>query len=89
MPLPASAVWPWIALTGPAPRGGADTYDWIENLLGLNMHSVDHVLPEFQLPCHLGDTLGYGSNTDVQPGGSSQRGSSPGAPRTATGSGRS
>ena len=34
---PASAVWPWIAQMGPSPRGGAYTYDWIENLLGLNM----------------------------------------------------
>src|SRR6476661_2968345 len=38
---PASAIWPWIAQMGPAPRGGAYTYDWIENLLRLDMHSVD------------------------------------------------
>ena len=47
---PAAAVWPWIAQMGPSPRGGAYTYDWIENLLGLNMHSADRVLPEFQHP---------------------------------------
>jgi hypothetical protein len=58
---PADAVWPWLAQIGPAPRGGAYTYDWIENLLGLNMHSADHVLPEFQHP-QAGDTIGYGSN---------------------------
>lgn len=58
---PASAVWPWIAQMGPAPRGGAYTYDWIENLLGLNMHSTDTVLPEYQHP-HVGDGFGYGSN---------------------------
>ena len=58
---PASAVWPWIAQMGPAPRGGAYTYDWIENLLGLDMHSVDRVLPEFQHP-QIGDTIGYGTN---------------------------
>jgi hypothetical protein len=58
---PASAVWPWLAQMGPAPRGGAYTYDWIENLLGLNMHSADHVLPEFQHP-HAGDTIGFGQN---------------------------
>ena len=46
---------------GPAPRGGAYTYDWIENLLGLDMHSVDRVLPEFQHP-QIGDTIGYGPN---------------------------
>jgi hypothetical protein len=58
---PSSAVWPWLAQMGPAPRGGAYTYDWIENLLGLNMHSVDHVLPEFQHP-QVGETIGFGSN---------------------------
>jgi hypothetical protein len=58
---PPSAVWPWLAQMGPAPRGGAYTYDWIENLLGLNMHSTDRVLPEFQHP-GIGDTLAYGGN---------------------------
>lgn len=58
---PPSAVWPWIAQMGPSPRGGAYTYDWIENLLGLDMHSVDRVLPEFQQP-EVGDTIGYGPN---------------------------
>jgi hypothetical protein len=58
---PAAAVWPWLAQIGPAPRGGAYTYDWIENLLGLDMHSVDRVLPEFQHP-QVGDTIGFGSN---------------------------
>jgi hypothetical protein len=58
---PASAVWPWIAQMGPAPRGGAYIYDWIENLLGLNMHSVDKVLPDFQHP-QVGDAIGFGAN---------------------------
>src|SRR5664279_3246138 len=55
------AVWPWIAQMGPAPRGGAYTYDWIENLLGLDMHSVGHVLTAFQHP-QVGDTIGLGAN---------------------------
>jgi hypothetical protein len=58
---PAAAVWPWIAQMGPSPRGGAYTYDWIENLLGLDMHSVDRVLSEFQHP-EVGDTIGLGAN---------------------------
>lgn len=58
---PASAVWPWLAQMGPSPRGGAYTYDWIENLLRLNMHSVDRVLPEFQHP-DVGETMSLGSN---------------------------
>ena len=58
---PPSAVWPWIAQMGPSPRGGAYTYDWIENLLGLDMHSADTVLPEYQHP-QVGDGFGYGAN---------------------------
>jgi hypothetical protein len=58
---PASAVWPWIAQMGPSPRGGAYTYDWIENLLGLNMHSADTVLRDFQHP-RVGERFGYGAN---------------------------
>ena len=58
---PAAAVWPWIAQMGPAPRGGAYTYDWIENLLRLDMHSVDRVLPAFQHP-KVGEGFGLGAN---------------------------
>jgi hypothetical protein len=58
---PPAAVWPWVAQMGPSPRGGAYTYDWIENLMGLDMHSADRVLPEFQHP-KVGDTIGYGKN---------------------------
>ena len=59
---PAAAVWPWLAQMGPSPRGGVYTYDWIENLLGLDIHSVDRVLPEFQHP-EVGETIGFGANT--------------------------
>src|SRR5437870_10001424 len=58
---PEASVWPWLAQLGPSPRGGAYTYDWIENLLDLDMHSVDHILPEFQHP-EVGDTIALGSN---------------------------
>jgi hypothetical protein len=57
---PASAVWPWVAQMGPSPRGGAYTYDWIENVLGLDMHSADRVLPEFQHPA-VGETIELGA----------------------------
>jgi hypothetical protein len=58
---PVSAVWPWLAQMGPSPRGGAYTYDWIENLLGLKFRSVDRVLPECQHP-EVGQTIGFGAN---------------------------
>lgn len=41
-------------------RGGAYTYDWIENLLGLDMHSANTILPQFQ-DLSVGDTLALGS----------------------------
>ena len=44
---PPSSVWPWLVQMGSG-RGGAYTYDWIEKLLGLDMHSVDEVLPQYQ-----------------------------------------
>lgn len=60
---PAAAIWPWLLQFGPG-RGGAYTYDWIENLMGLDIHSTDRVLPEFQ---HLavGDALQLGAKGPV------------------------
>ena len=31
---PPSAIWPWLVQMGPG-RGGAYTYDWIENIIGV------------------------------------------------------
>ena len=44
---PPSAIWPWLMQMG-SNRGGVYTYDWIENLFGLNMHSINKIVPEFQ-----------------------------------------
>jgi hypothetical protein len=44
---PPSSIWPWLVQMGPG-RGGAYTYDWIENILGLGMHSADEILPQYQ-----------------------------------------
>ncbi|BCJ49110.1 hypothetical protein Asp14428_05850 [Actinoplanes sp. NBRC 14428] len=55
---PPAHVWPWLVQMGSG-RGGAYTYDWIENLFGLDMHSAYEILPQFQ---HLavGDVLPLG-----------------------------
>jgi hypothetical protein len=55
---PPAAVWPWLVQMGSG-RGGAYTYDWIENLLGLGMHSADVILPQFQR-LEVGDMLPVG-----------------------------
>ena len=44
---PPSCIWPWLMQMGSG-KGGVYTYDWIENLFGLHMHSVEEVLPQFQ-----------------------------------------
>ena len=56
---PPGAIWPWLVQMGSG-RGGAYTYDWIENLFALNMHSADEILPEFQ-DLKVGDALPLGS----------------------------
>jgi hypothetical protein len=43
----ADAVWPWIAQLGQG-RGGFYSYDALENLVGCNIHSADHVVPAWQ-----------------------------------------
>ena len=43
----AEHVWPWIAQLGQG-RGGFYSYDWLENLVGCNIHSSDRILLELQ-----------------------------------------
>jgi hypothetical protein len=62
---PPSAIWPWLVQMGTG-RGGAYTYDWVENLLGLQMHSVDRIVPELQ-------NLALGDMLPVGPGGPGMR----------------
>lgn len=52
---PPSAVWPWLMQMGSG-RAGAYTYDWIENLFGLGMHSSDRIHPEWQ-QLEIGDVI--------------------------------
>ncbi len=47
---PPDAVWPWLLQLGQG-RGGLYSYDWLENALGCDIHSVDRIVPELQ---HLG-----------------------------------
>lgn len=40
-------IWPWLVQWGQG-RGGWYSYDWLENLLGFDIHTADQILPEFQ-----------------------------------------
>jgi hypothetical protein len=52
---PASRVWPWLVQVGQG-RAGFYSYDWLENLGGLDTHSADRILPELQ-QLKVGDTI--------------------------------
>ncbi|MCX4092485.1 SRPBCC family protein [Nocardia sp. alder85J] len=49
-------IWPWLVQFGPG-RGGVYSYDWIDQLLGVPMHSADTILPEYQR-LTVGETFG-------------------------------
>ena len=81
-------VWPWLVQMGSG-RAGAYTYDWLENLFGLDMHSADRIVPEFQ-DLKVGDRLPVGERARSWVSRSSTpAGRSWCARTTATGCGRS
>jgi hypothetical protein len=43
----AEQVWPWIVQLGQG-RGGFYSYDFLENLVGCDIHSVDRIVPNWQ-----------------------------------------
>jgi hypothetical protein len=42
-----AAVWSWLVQLGQG-RGGLFSYDWLENLAGLDIHTLDRIVPELQ-----------------------------------------
>jgi hypothetical protein len=44
---PPAEVWPWLAQLGQG-RGGLYSYDWLENLVGCDMHSADRIEAQWQ-----------------------------------------
>lgn len=52
---PPDRVWPWVAQMGQG-RGGLYSYDRLENLLGLQIHSLDHIDPALR-DLAVGDTI--------------------------------
>ena len=60
---PAEAVWPWLAQLG-QDRGGLYSYDWLENIAGLDFHSADRIVPEWQ-DVNVGDVVRFAPNQDT------------------------
>lgn len=44
---PVAQVWPWLVQIGQG-RGGFYSYDWLENLVGCDIHNAEQILPAFQ-----------------------------------------
>ena len=43
----AAEVWPWLMQMGQG-RGGMYSYEWLENLVGCDLHNADRIIPAFQ-----------------------------------------
>jgi hypothetical protein len=56
-------IWPWLVQWGQG-RGGWYSYDWLENLFGLDIHSADRLMPEHQNPV-IGDPICMGANVCI------------------------
>ena len=54
---PVDRVWPWIAQIGQG-RGGFYSYDWLENLFGMDIHNISNINPEWQTP-QVGDLVPF------------------------------
>ncbi len=61
IPAPPERVWSWLVQIGQG-RGGFYSYDLLENLMGLDIHSADQIVPELQ-------DLQVGDAIPVEPGG--------------------
>ncbi|MGQ9629211.1 MAG: hypothetical protein ACUVXI_02720 [bacterium] len=58
---PVAEVWPWLVQMGQG-RGGFYSYEWIENLMGLDIHNANRIVQEFQ-------NLKVGDRIPLAPGG--------------------
>jgi hypothetical protein len=57
---PVPAVWQWLVQIGQG-RGGFYSYDWVENMMGLEINNTNQILPEFQ-DLKVGDLIPLASN---------------------------
>lgn len=55
------AIWPWLVQWGQG-RGGWYSYDWLENILGFDIHTADRILLEYQSPAK-GDPICMAAGT--------------------------
>jgi hypothetical protein len=61
---PAARTWPWLLQLGQG-RGGLYSYDWLENLVGCDIHTLSVIVPDLQ-NLKVGDVIKIG-NFDALP----------------------
>jgi uncharacterized protein YndB with AHSA1/START domain len=49
IPAPVAQVWPWVVQIGQG-RAGFYSYDWLENLFGMDIHNTRRINPDWQNP---------------------------------------
>jgi hypothetical protein len=61
---PPERIWPWLVQMGQG-RGGFYSYDWLDNLFGLNIQNADQILPELQA-LKVGDLIPFWKGAGVK-----------------------
>ncbi|WP_416839874.1 hypothetical protein [Haloferax sp. DFSO52] len=56
---PPEDIWPWLRQLGQG-RGGFYSYEWAENLVGLDIHNADEIIAEYQA-ISIGDPVRLGT----------------------------
>ena len=56
---PAARAWPWLLQLGQG-RGGLYSYDWLENLVGCDIHTLSEIAPDLQ-NLKVGDVIKLGN----------------------------
>ncbi len=60
---PIQEVWAWVVQMGQG-RAGFYSYDWLENLFGMNIHNVNQLVPELQ-NLKVGDNIPFWRGTGI------------------------
>jgi len=55
---PPDAIWPWLRQLGQE-QGGFYSYEWAENLVGLDIHNAERIIPDWQT-LKIGDAVRLG-----------------------------
>ncbi|RPI82396.1 MAG: hypothetical protein EHM41_18465 [Chloroflexi bacterium] len=64
IPATDAVIWPWLVQIGQG-RAGFYSYDWLENLFGMDIHNTDRILPNLQ-NLKVGDQIPFWKGVGVE-----------------------